>query len=166
MTSYRLAVFLVSALAVSAVGALGAGRAHGAPIENTRIPFTDTLDNPCTNTVIAVTGEIHLVTHSVLKGTTHAGVSLSIIGSGVDTAGNRYRVVLQGSAVLNANFPLVPDETVTSGVASATLVATANLISQGSSPNLVSHAVMHVVGHFDTGNATGTVDLVKAECRG
>jgi len=102
----------------------------------------------------------------VLKGTTHAGAELSIIGSGVDTAGNRYGVVLQGSAVLNANFPLVPDETVTSGVAEATIVATANLISEGRSPNLVSHLVMHVVAHFGTGTATGTVDFVKGECRG
>jgi hypothetical protein len=154
---------LVSALTVSA---LGAGWAHAALVLNARIPFADTLDNPCTGSVISVTGEMHVLGHAVLKGTTHAGAELSIIGSGVDTAGNRYRVVLQGSAVLNANFPLVPDETVTSGVAEATVVATANLISQGRSPNLVSHAVMHVVGHFDTGNATGTVDFVKAQCRG
>jgi hypothetical protein len=160
VTRLLLIASLVSALVVSA---LGAGRAHAEPLQNTRIPFTDTLANPCTGTVITVTGEMHVVTHRVLNDTTHAGVTLSIIGSGVDTAGTHYRVVLQGSEVLNANFPL---NGTPSGVAEVTIVATVNLISEGRSPNLVSHAVMHVVDHFDTGVATGTVDLVNAQCRG
>jgi hypothetical protein len=156
----RLAAFLVSALLVSS---LGAQRASADPAVTERIPFTDTVDNPCTGSAITVTGHLHLVTHTVQKGTTHARVTLSIIGSGVDTAGTRYRLVEQGSAGLNANFPL--DDTA-SGVAETTIVATVILVSEGRSPNLVSHAVMHVVGHFDTGVATGAVDFVTAECRG
>ena len=149
---------------IVALGLVNAPKLHAAPVLNITIPFTKTIDNACNpaNGPLTMTGETHLVAAGVLSGTTHAKAHVNMKGTAVDAAGNRYQLNEASNGEINLNFPLNQ----TGSIGEAMIEASALLISQGPSPNLVSHTVTHVVDHFDTNTATGTVTFLMAKCQG
>jgi hypothetical protein len=158
-------LLVAAALAsVISLGLVNEPVARAAPVLNVTMPFNQIVPNACAggDATLTMKGQIHLVAAGVLGNTTHAKAHVNIKGTAVDSAGITYQVIEVGNGEVNTNFPLNQ----TGSIGEASIEASALLVSQGQSPNLVSHAVMHVVGHFDTGVATGVVMFESAKCQG
>jgi hypothetical protein len=131
-----------------------------AVIQNDTMPLSQEVANPCTGDVFIASGSIHLVIAETidLSGGMHFHIDVNVSNvTGVGSiTGSRYRGVGGFWAEFNgrAPYPFTMTETAVFG-----------LISQGSSPNLVSTATFHFTVNAN-GTVTSTVDRMRIACRG
>jgi hypothetical protein len=134
----------------------------GAASTITRSDLTGTsFVNPCTAEVITITGGSFQLIASVTADAA-GGLHLDIRGSaqGVEalgaTSGDMYRLsgdFWSQQSIRDASYPLTVQ-----------LVEVHNAISAGSASNFTIHVVRHLTVTAQ-GDATATVDAVRAECR-
>jgi len=124
---------------------------------NERTPMVLVRENPCSEELV----EIQAVQHLIMKvtedgsGGLHIDVFTSTHGEGADHQGNSYRVSEQDHNIQNIQGTL--------DHFSSTLAVHFNMISRGSAPNFVSHALLHLT--FANGQFTAVADQFQEECR-
>jgi hypothetical protein len=151
----RLALWL----GVGLIGCLVKGApAQAAVTFNEKVPVTQVLLNPCNGELVTITGEQHLIIKETTDGAggLHLDVFSSIHGEGLGNQGNSYVVSEQDHNTQNIQGSADHFET--------TMLVDTNLISRGSAPNFVSHALLHIT--FANGELRAFVDQFTEECRG
>ena len=149
-------------LAASLLAAVAPTQAAATTIRNrTTVPFDVVVDNPCTGEPVALSGAQLLISHLVFdeRGGVHAHFRLvpqQVRGVGL-RSGTEYHAVGGGGNNFTADADDAP--LVTSSR------ATANVVSQGGSDNLVMHSTTHLTINAN-GEVTAVVNNVKLTCRG
>jgi hypothetical protein len=138
---------------------LGIGTpAHAEVTFNERIPTERVFANPCNGELVDVLGEQHLIVKTTEDGAggLHISAFSSTHGEGVGNQGNIYWFSEQDEQQQNIQGTMDHFE--------FTFLVHFNVISQGSAPNFVSHALLHVT--FANGEFKAFVTQFTEECRG
>jgi hypothetical protein len=134
--------------------------ASAAVVQNVQIPLSQTVFNPCTGDVIAVTGSIHLLVTETADGS--GGFHIAFMDNvsqvtGVGSAtGATYHGVGGDWFTANVRPPFPAEKTATDVF---------GLISAGPSPNLVVTDTLHVTVNAD-GSVTAIVARFSISCQG
>jgi hypothetical protein len=159
MRFLRLTGWLVGLVALVWVGSTYADAIP--EISIVRAPVDIIIDNPCTGETVDLNGELLLGTALVLNanGGIHEQSMLhvaNLVGVG-ETSGTVYHSIIQSPQVVNVNGSGLPFE--------ATQTVTINLLSQGSTENLIAHITLHLTINA-AGEATAEVAHAVLGCRG
>jgi hypothetical protein len=126
-------------------------------VVNEHIPISGLVLNECNGETVALSGEAHVVIRETSDGAggMHFGFHGNFTGvTGTGDQGNDYSV----QDVLNDSFNL------TNGATEHTVNESFTLISHGSAPNFIGHALFHI-----TVNANGDITVeftnISGECQ-
>jgi hypothetical protein len=130
--------------------------AWAATVTNITVPISGTVSNACNGEMLTFSGELHLTSRVTLdsSGGFHLGAHVNIHVTATGDQGNTYEGNQEDNSELNGRIGVEQIETIT-----------ISIISKGSAPNVVIHAVFHITVRPD-GTVTAFVDHLTAECRG
>jgi hypothetical protein len=153
------------ALATTLLAMPSAAAAATVTSEVTRSEFGATLVNACTGELIEISGTVQARFQATFDshGGTHTGTTITVSDvKGVDSeTGTTY--IATGVFLTQTNIHRHGFET--TGVNFPEFSSAVNLISQGSTDNLIVHLLFHQTLHLDGGTVV-LVDQARSECRG
>ncbi len=148
-----------SILVVAFAFALLPLRTFAANIFNGTTSFSNTIADPCTGENVDISGTDHLVVNETFDGNGGAHISthenIHVTGTG-NTTGASY----VGSQSLNSE-----ENDNSGGTITMTLALPFELISKGSAPNFLVHALLHITIN-PNGVVTSSIDTFSEECTG
>lgn len=119
---------------------------------STTLPLDVIRSADCTGEDVALSGTIHLVSHTQADGSTVGHFNYqNVTGVGL-TSGTRYRATTVDQQWLAAPFPTSIHST-----------GTFHLISQGSSSNLLVTVLTHITVNAN-GEVTASIDVLSMQC--
>ncbi|MGJ7033951.1 hypothetical protein [Niabella hirudinis] len=126
---------------------------------NVKVPYSGDLWSPCTNEMIHLEGDLHLLTNMTTNDN-RMSVKYQLQSQGISgmgsISGNKYNA--NGIAKASMNGSLV------NGSYTNTINANFNLVSQGSGDNLSVHILLHITVNAN-GDVTATVENISMDCK-
>jgi hypothetical protein len=131
----------------------------------TRSEFGATLASTCTGELIEISGTVQTRSHATFdsQGGTHTGTTITV--SHVTGVGLQTGTTYVATGVFLAQTNIHKDGFETTGVNFPQFSSTVNLISRGSTDNLIVHLLFHETLRLDGGPVV-IVDKTRSECLG